>query len=86
MNHSECKCSCDPLTCDKSEFREIFDVVKGKIKRWVVCTDYCKNEYGKPIECNEHFRIEDGIKIVVRKGELCIKAPIDWWGEYPKGR
>ncbi len=84
MNHSECKCSCDPLTCDKSEFREIFDSVKGEIKRWVVCTDYFKDEYGRLIEYDEHYRIEDGVKIFVKKGELCVNAPVDWWQAYLK--
>lgn len=85
MNHSECKCSHDPLTCDKSEFRELLDTVRGEFKRWVVCTDYFKNEHGKLIECDEHYRVEDGVKIIVRKGELCVNAPPDWWEEYLKG-
>lgn len=84
MNHSDSECSCDPLTCDKSEFRELFDVAEGKIKRWVVCTDYRKNEFGRLIECDEHYRYENGVRIVVKKGELCVKAPPDWWEEYLK--
>jgi len=85
MNHSNRKCSCDPFTCDKSEFKELFYVSEGKIKRWVVCTDYYKNEFGRLIECDKHNRIEDEVTVLVKKGELCIKAPLDWWEEYLKG-
>lgn len=82
MNHSECKCSHDPLSCDKSEFREIFDLAAGKIKRWIVCTECFKNEYGKLIECDEHYRGEDGVSVLVKKGDLCVNAPSDWWHEW----
>ena len=57
MNHFDYKCSHDPLSCDKSEFRELFDVGEGRNKRWVVCTDCYKNEFGRLIECDKHNRI-----------------------------
>lgn len=85
MNHF--KCPCHPATCGHSVFFEIIDSSNGKIKRWVECADYQYIENPvtnkmRWVECEEFKLVVDGVETVVKKGDLCINIPADWWEEY----
>lgn len=85
MNHS--KCHYDPFTCDHSEFLEDSISSNGINKRWVECVDY---QYIRDSETgmrrrlySEEFKlIIDGAEIIVKKGDLCVNSPVDWWETY----
>jgi len=85
MNHF--KCPYDPFACGYSVFFE--DVVESnKIKRkWVECADYqiVENPVTKKMiwtECESFTLVVDSIEIMIKKGDLCVNNPDDWWGEY----
>jgi hypothetical protein len=80
MNHF--KCPHNPFTCDYSEFWENIES-SGKIKRWVECADYVflGNPFKRKMEWMkyEEFKlVVDNMKIVIKKGDLCVNNPSDW--------
>ncbi len=82
MNHF--KCPYDPLTCDYSVFLESSESSDGKIKRWVECVDYqyIEDPETKKLrrsECESFAMVVDGIEVVIKKGDLCVNSPADWW-------
>jgi len=89
MNHF--KCPYHPFTCDYSVFFEIIDPSTGKMKRWVECIDYqyVENPATKKmmrLECEEFRLVVDGAEIVIKKGDLCVNNPSDWWEEYKSSK
>lgn len=85
MNHF--KCPYHPFTCDYSSFLEGKESAGGKTKRWVECADcqYIEDpvtKKKKSVECEEFTLVVDGIEIVIKKGDLCVNSPADWWEEY----
>jgi len=78
------KCSSNPFTCDHSEFLEDSEKSEWKIRRWIECVDYYHAEDPETKEmrcfqCEEFTLVEDGIETVVKKGDLCVNNPPDWW-------
>lgn len=89
MNHF--KCPYNPLTCDYSVFFEILDPSSGKMKRWVECADYhyaedLRTKKMRWVECEEFKLVVNGVEIVVKKGDLCVNTPADWWEEYKRNK
>jgi hypothetical protein len=85
MNHF--KCPYNPLTCDHSVFFEGIDSSKGKTKKWVECVEcqYSENPVTKKMRwsaCEEFTLVADGVETIVKKGDLCVNSPVDWWEEY----
>jgi len=84
MNHF--KCPYDPLTCDHSSFFE--EVTEsGKVRRWVECSDSyqgCDLRTGKInwFECESFYLITSEAKVFIKKGDLCVDNPSDWWAEH----
>jgi hypothetical protein len=84
MNHF--KCPYVPSACDHSVFLEDVGSSNCKIKRWVECVDYQYIEDPatkkmRALECEEFKLIVDGVETVVKKGDLCVNSPSDWWEE-----
>lgn len=84
MNHFKCPHS--PMTCDHSSFFE--EVTgSGKVRRWVECSDSypaCDLRTGKLrwFECDSFYLIIGETGVLIRKGEVCVNNPPDWWREY----
>jgi len=58
-----------------------------KIKRWVECGDsqYIEDPVTKKMRWleREEFKLaKDGVDIVIKKGDLCVNSPADWWKKY----
>ena len=34
------------------------------------------------VECEEFKLVVDGVDIVIKKGDLCVNSPADWWEKY----
>jgi hypothetical protein len=88
MNHFNCPY--DPFTCDYSVFLEQFDE-SGKVKRWVECVDSYYAEDPRTgrmgwIEKESFVLIVDGTEIRIKKGDLCVKNPPDWWEKYKESK
>jgi hypothetical protein len=89
MNHF--KCPYNSFTCDYSVFFEDIESSKEKTKRWVECVDYqyVENPVTKKImrlECEEFKMVVDGAEIVIKKGDLCVNNPSNWWEEYKSNK
>ncbi len=87
MNHF--KCPYDPFACDHSLFCEWPADSSGKVRRWVECADYyCYWDMRKwkiVWVMSEAFTlIVNGVEVEVKKGDLCVNNPSDWWDEYKK--
>ena len=87
MNHF--KCPYNPFTCDYSVFLEEIESSNGKIKRWVECGDsqYTEDPITKKMrwsECEKFKLVVDGVDIAIKKGDLCVNSPADWWEKYKK--
>jgi len=79
-------CPHDPFSCGCSVFLESVDKV-GNIKRWVECGDYYFPKDPETMRMGwlvkeSHTVIVDGNEIVIKKGDLCINNPNDWWERY----
>jgi hypothetical protein len=87
---SHFKCPYDPFTCDYSVFFEVTDK-SGVVKRWVECIDYYYAEDPitkkmKWFESESHKLTVDGTEIIIRKGDLCVNSPPDWWEKYKESK
>ena len=34
------------------------------------------------VECEKFKLVVDGVDIVIKKGDLCVNSPADWWEKY----